>query len=217
MIDLILKIKKNMKKKFTSIFLLILSSSILFSANIQKTGFENLFKNEIFKDSCDIITLQNGDEISAKVIEISDNQIKYKKCSNLQGPVYSIEKSEVLFIKYKNGQKDVFTTNQNTKNTKKKGELSYTGFFIQTFFKGNNMISRRNFKNELKKNNKSREHLNISNVLNIISYILGTIGIINFLFFTMLGGLLILVITLIFLLLANSQFNKAIEEYNNDL
>ena len=57
----------------------------------------------------DVITLKNGDDINAKVLEIGDNEIKYKKFANLNGPTYAIKKSEIFMIKYENGTKDVFT------------------------------------------------------------------------------------------------------------
>lgn len=56
----------------------------------------------------DTITLKNGEEIEAKVLEITPDIIKYKKFNNLDGPTISILKSEVFMIKYENGTKDVF-------------------------------------------------------------------------------------------------------------
>ncbi|HRY31396.1 MAG TPA: hypothetical protein P5531_00315 [Bacteroidales bacterium] len=56
----------------------------------------------------DIIILQNGDEINAKVTEIGIDEIRYKRASNPDGPTIVIAKSDVFMIKYKNGSKDVF-------------------------------------------------------------------------------------------------------------
>lgn len=58
----------------------------------------------------DIITLRNGEDIQALVQEINDNDIKYKKFDNPNGPNYTLKKSEVFMIRYKNGSKDVFST-----------------------------------------------------------------------------------------------------------
>ncbi len=58
--------------------------------------------------SQDIITKTNGDEIKAKVQEISISEIKYKKFENIEGPTYTILKTDVFMIKYENGTKDVF-------------------------------------------------------------------------------------------------------------
>lgn len=56
----------------------------------------------------DIITKKNGDDIRAKVIEITLTELKYKNFNNLDGPLISILKSDVIFVKYENGTKDVF-------------------------------------------------------------------------------------------------------------
>jgi len=56
----------------------------------------------------DIITLKNGDEIQAKVLEIEDQTIKYKKFDNPSGPNYTLKKAEIFMIRYENGSKDVF-------------------------------------------------------------------------------------------------------------
>jgi len=56
----------------------------------------------------DLIINNAGDEIEAKVLEITSSEIKYKRFDNLDGPVITLAKSEVLLIKYENGTKDVF-------------------------------------------------------------------------------------------------------------
>ena len=67
-------------------------------------------------EECDIIVLKNGAEVSVKVIEIGLTEIKYKKCENLSGPSYTIEKSDVFMIKYSNGTKDVFSLDNSSEN-----------------------------------------------------------------------------------------------------
>ncbi len=60
-------------------------------------------------DTCgDIITLRSGEEIIAKVKEITSELVKYKKCDHLSGPLYSAAKSSIIKIKYTNGTEDVF-------------------------------------------------------------------------------------------------------------
>ena len=56
----------------------------------------------------DVITKRNGDDIEAKVLEILDSEIKYKKFNFLDGPTYTEKKSEILIIRYENGSKDIF-------------------------------------------------------------------------------------------------------------
>ena len=61
-----------------------------------------------FLNAQDIIYKTDGSEIQSKVIEISEDLIKYKKISNLDGPLYSIAKNEVFMIVYENGEREVF-------------------------------------------------------------------------------------------------------------
>lgn len=59
--------------------------------------------------SQDLIVLKNAEEIKSKVVEITDLTVKYKKWENVNGPIYNLNKNEVLFIRYENGTKEVFT------------------------------------------------------------------------------------------------------------
>lgn len=54
-------------------------------------------------DTCDRIFLKNGDEISAIVEEVSDKQIKYRKCGQEDGPLYILETEDLLHILFTNG------------------------------------------------------------------------------------------------------------------
>lgn len=56
----------------------------------------------------DIIVLRNAEEIQAKVLIIGIDEITYKKWDNQDGPSYQIAKSEVFYIKYANGSKEVY-------------------------------------------------------------------------------------------------------------
>jgi len=55
----------------------------------------------------DVIYKNDKTEIKAKVLEITDAQIKYKKFELLDGPTYNINIDEVFMIIYKNGQKEI--------------------------------------------------------------------------------------------------------------
>ncbi len=59
-------------------------------------------------DSCDVMMMHSGEEIRVKVLEINSREIRYKKCSQPDGPLFISMKSEVFMIKYANGSKDVF-------------------------------------------------------------------------------------------------------------
>jgi hypothetical protein len=56
----------------------------------------------------DIILKKDGSEIRAKVIEITDQQVKYKEFDFQDGPTRNINNVEVFMITYENGQKEVF-------------------------------------------------------------------------------------------------------------
>lgn len=60
----------------------------------------------------DIITTKDAEEITAKVQAITPQGITYLKWDHLDGPTYFIDSSDVLFIKYQNGTKEVFTAKQ---------------------------------------------------------------------------------------------------------
>lgn len=62
----------------------------------------------------DIIVMKNGDEVEAKVTKVGTTEVEYHKWSNQDGPVYSVAKSDVFMVKYKNGEKDVFDNVSNS-------------------------------------------------------------------------------------------------------
>lgn len=70
----------------------------------------NWFEEDYNPEDCDNIILTDGEEISAKVLEISDEFVKYVKCDNQTGPVYITVKSKVFMIQYANGSKETITT-----------------------------------------------------------------------------------------------------------
>lgn len=69
-------------------------------------------KCKIEKDSCDLIILKNGQEVLAKVFEVTISEVKYKECSNLDGPVFTKRKSDFFMIKYSNGTNTVFNNEE---------------------------------------------------------------------------------------------------------
>lgn len=56
----------------------------------------------------DIITKKDGTDIQAKILEVNTSEIKYKRFSNLEGPVFIMPKSDILIIRYENGENEVF-------------------------------------------------------------------------------------------------------------
>ena len=60
----------------------------------------------------DLITKKDGTDIQAKILEITTNEVKYKRFSNLEGPTYSILKSDILLVRYENGEVEMFEESQ---------------------------------------------------------------------------------------------------------
>jgi hypothetical protein len=79
-----------MKKVILALFILIVA-----------TGFKSI--------SQDIMYKTDGAKEEVKVLEITGNDISFKKFSNLAGPTYTVHRSEVVLIIYENGEHDVIT------------------------------------------------------------------------------------------------------------
>ncbi|MDO4161273.1 MAG: hypothetical protein Q4D41_12550 [Prevotellaceae bacterium] len=96
-----------MKKKI-NIFIICLMAAMVLSANAQ-----------------DVIVKRDGSTILSKVMEIGTSEVKYKKWSNQDGPLYAISKTELLSINYQNGEKDDFSnisTNSQISSTNEQGK-----------------------------------------------------------------------------------------------
>lgn len=64
----------------------------------------------------DVIVMKDGTTILSKVLEVGQSEIKYKKHENLDGPTYTISKSELQAINYQNGAKDTFSASVREEN-----------------------------------------------------------------------------------------------------
>lgn len=62
----------------------------------------------------DIIVTKEGKKIESKVLEVNVDDIKFKNLDNVDGPIYTMRKSEIATILYANGQVDVFNMNLHT-------------------------------------------------------------------------------------------------------
>jgi hypothetical protein len=83
-----------MKKKFTIFFFFLFTATFCFSQ--------------------DLLTKKSGEDIKVKVLEVSANEVKYKKFDNLNGPTFSILKSDLIMVRYENGTKDMFNETRKT-------------------------------------------------------------------------------------------------------
>lgn len=63
--------------------------------------------------SQDIIVKKNGDEVKTKIIEITEEKIKYKEFDFQDGPLRNIEKSQIFMILYQNGNRENFVNKPN--------------------------------------------------------------------------------------------------------
>ncbi len=55
----------------------------------------------------DVIVKRDGEEIQCRILEVSTNKVKYKQWKNQEGPTFVEKKSDVIMLKYENGQKEV--------------------------------------------------------------------------------------------------------------
>ena len=62
----------------------------------------------------DTLSMRSGETILVKVIEVGTTEVKYKKLDNLNGPVFSMLKSDLLMIKYENGTSEKFSKEEKT-------------------------------------------------------------------------------------------------------
>jgi hypothetical protein len=77
--------------------------------------------------SQDNIIKRNGEEIRSKVLEIGISEIKYKKFENIEGPTYTIAKSDVFMIKYENGTSEVINAIEKAEPNKNNNPENETG------------------------------------------------------------------------------------------
>ena len=73
----------------------------------------------------DVIVKKDGSTILSKVLEVNTADVKYKKFSNLDGPTYTINKSELLSINYENGERDDFSEVSSVSESENKGAPCY--------------------------------------------------------------------------------------------
>lgn len=87
------------------------SETKVLASNNDELTIENLDTKKgllLLNDTCgDLILFKSGDIVTARVMEITEDKIKYKRCDNLGGPLFVVSKSTVQSIKYVNGTTEV--------------------------------------------------------------------------------------------------------------
>lgn len=88
------------------------------SADAAKTDLGTTRKKLTIRDNpCDELIFTDGTEQKGKVTEITETEIKYKKCDMEDGPTYTVKKSSLFMIKYADGRREVFKEPKNVTNT----------------------------------------------------------------------------------------------------
>jgi len=77
------------------LFNLYLLSAVVFNLNLR--GQDTLYFN-------------SKNKLTVQLLEINPENLKYKRSDNLTGPIYTINKSEISHVVYKNGVKESFET-----------------------------------------------------------------------------------------------------------
>jgi hypothetical protein len=100
--------------------------------------------NSLF--SQDTLIHVNGEKQTVKVTEVNSTLIKYHKYENITGPLYSVEKKDIKYVKYFGGQIDSFAVVESpgviVVLPKPKNELTYFGSKV---FYNSNSINEKEF------------------------------------------------------------------------
>lgn len=73
----------------------------------------------------DIIVTKDNQRIDAKIIEVSETTIKYKKTTNLDGPTFSIQTDKISSVVYQNGNVQTFLTSNQNNSTPSLRDIAY--------------------------------------------------------------------------------------------
>jgi transcriptional regulator of met regulon len=86
------------------------NSPALFTKDIKTeiTDINNGLQQLEDTSKCDLLIMKSGIEIDAKVLEVGTDEIRYKKCDNINGPTFTKNNKEIFMIKYANGSKSLF-------------------------------------------------------------------------------------------------------------
>lgn len=63
----------------------------------------------------DLIVKSDGSIVKAKISEVGEETVKYKKADNPDGPTYTISKSNITSINYENGEVEKFASQEKKK------------------------------------------------------------------------------------------------------
>ncbi len=70
-----------------------------------------------FAHGQDKIYLKSEENIEAKILEINIDEVRYRKVSNPDGPIFTILKSDIHMILYENGESEIFKEEETPSTT----------------------------------------------------------------------------------------------------
>lgn len=88
----------------------------------------------------DTILKHDTEEIQAKIEEISQTEIKYRKWSNPGGPLYTIKTSEVFRIKFQNGDVEIFEKKDTDRTDSESGLENKYAYRIGDVYQENGLL-----------------------------------------------------------------------------
>jgi hypothetical protein len=106
----------NSSNEFSKTFEILKPSVETYNKDLLLSEKVRDLKRKINSDKCDVITMKNGVDKSVKVTEVSDTEIKYKNCDNIEGPTYVVKVSDIFRINFQNGTTQIFGNQQESKN-----------------------------------------------------------------------------------------------------
>jgi hypothetical protein len=104
----------NFSNQFTQDFNVNIKDTLV--AEILNHQPQEIKTTETPNTNCDKIYLKNGEEVEASIIEITDDVVKYKKCNNDNGPLFTKNLETVVMIIFKDGSKQIIEQKALQKN-----------------------------------------------------------------------------------------------------
>lgn len=101
-----------------------------------------VFMSSIMMMAQDVIVLKTGDLIKSQIIEIGEDNVKYKKWENIDGPTYTLSIMKILSINYQNGTKDDFSGYEKQKTDVAQSIDESSKNISQSIYMSGNNISR---------------------------------------------------------------------------
>lgn len=98
----------------------------------------------------DLIELVSGERIEAKVLEVG-YEIRYKRTDFTDGPVYVLERPEVLMITYANGHQEIINLEAAQQSNSFAVRESYLRIQANKYYEGFRLISKEEFFHRLER------------------------------------------------------------------